>query len=301
MNSRIENIEKLLNGKIAVSVANGDQQHSVVRGEANHYDRDTKDSPTLKVSNNAVECSTLSASENLLQNDVGLHPTLGYSSPLATREEKKNKDLDRNDFSTNEVQQKNQNRFDQIILTCPSNTAAKICPQLTEIEKQKLNNIKYQGIVCASVLMKKSLSRFYVTNITDETPFTGIIEMSALVDKSEFGGSALVYLPKYVAPDDELFEKSDSEIEDIFLNALEKMYPHFQREDVQAFKISRVRQVFPLPTIDYSANVPSVETSIDNLYIVNSAQITNGTLNVNETIQLAERFLSREQTRKVTK
>ncbi len=76
--------------------------------------------------------------------------------------------------------------------------------------------------------MKKSLSNFYVTNITDETPFTGIIEMSALVDKREFGGNALVYLPKYVAPDDELFEKSDAEIEDIFLSALEKMYSHFQ-------------------------------------------------------------------------
>ena len=185
---------------------------------------------------------------------------------------------------------KTKDHFDQIILTCPSNVAAKICPQLTESEKAKLENIKYQGIVCASVLMKKSLSNFYVTNITDETPFTGIIEMSALVDKTEFGGNALVYLPKYVAPDDELFEKSDAEIKEIFLSALEKMYSHFKREDVVEFKISRVRQVFPLPTLNYSENVSTVKTSIDNLFIVNSSQITNGTLNVNETIQLAEKF-----------
>jgi protoporphyrinogen oxidase len=138
--------------------------------------------------------------------------------------------------------------------------------------------------------MKKSLSDFYVTNITDETPFTGIIEMSALVDKSEFGGNTLVYLPKYVAPDDELFENTDAEIEDIFLNALEKMYPHFSRTDVTAFKISRVRNVFPIPTLNYSANLPPVKTSLENVFVVNSAQITNGTLNVNETVQLAERF-----------
>ena len=184
----------------------------------------------------------------------------------------------------------NNEQFDQVILTCPSNAAAKILPQLSETEKSKLTNIKYQGIVCASVLMKKSLSEFYVTNITDETPFTGIIEMSALVDKREFGGNALVYLPKYVAPDDELFEKTDAEIEDKFLSALEKMYSHFKREDVVEFKISRVRQVFPLPTLEYSANVPDVKTSLENVFVVNSAQITNGTLNVNETIQLAERF-----------
>jgi protoporphyrinogen oxidase len=192
---------------------------------------------------------------------------------------------------------KAKDQFDQVILTCPANIAAKICPQLTEKEKAKLKNVKYQGIVCASVLMKKSLSDFYVTNITDETPFTGIIEMSALVDKKEFGGNALVYLPKYVAPDDTLFEKTDAEIEENFVSALEKMYLHFKREDVVEFKISRVRQVFPLPTLNYSENVPSVKTSLENVFIINSAQITNGTLNVNETIQLAEKLLATEFTK----
>ena len=200
------------------------------------------------------------------------------------------------DIISKDQRPKTEDLFDSVILTCPSNIAAKILPQLTEAEKTKLTNIKYQGIVCASVLMKKSLSNFYVTNITDETPFTGIIEMSALVDKKEFGGNALVYLPKYVSPTDELFEKSDAEIEEIFLNALEKMYPNFKRDNVLAFKISRVRQVFPLPTLNYSENIPSVRTSLENVFIVNSAQITNGTLNVNETVQLAEKFFATEFT-----
>lgn len=199
-------------------------------------------------------------------------------------------------FSVNPVSSVAEN-FDKVIITAPSNIAAQICPQLTDAEKAKLNNIKYQGIVCASLLTKKSLSPYYVTNITDETPFTGIIEMSALVDKKEFGGNALIYLPKYVAPDDELFEKTDAEIEEKFLSALEKMYPHFSRKDVISFKISRVRNVFPIPTLNYSDKLPSIKTSVAGVYIVNSAQITNGTLNVNETIQLAEKFI-REETRR---
>jgi hypothetical protein len=36
-------------------------------------------------------------------------------------------------------------------------------------------------------------------------------------------------------------------------------------------------------------------TSLENVFIVNSAQITNGTLNVNETILLAERALKELQ------
>jgi len=69
------------------------------------------------------------------------------------------------------------------------------------------------------------------------------------------------------------------------------MHPHFSRADVLEFKISRVRNVFPIPTLNYSANVPGVKTSLGGVYIVNSAQITNGTLNVNETVQLAENFI----------
>jgi protoporphyrinogen oxidase len=179
--------------------------------------------------------------------------------------------------------------FDKVALTIPSNTAAKICPQLTDEEKSKLNAIHYQGIVCASILLKKSISEFYVTNITDEAPFTAVIEMSALVDKGEFGGNSLIYLPKYVAPDDELFDKSDAEIKEIFVSALEKMYSHFNRADVLAFQVSRVRQVFALSTLGYSKNLPPMQTTVNNVYIVNSTHIVNGTLNVNETVQLAER------------
>jgi protoporphyrinogen oxidase len=182
--------------------------------------------------------------------------------------------------------------FDKVILTCPSNVAAKIAPQLTREEKLDLDNIRYQGIVCASLLTKTSLSNFYVTNITDDVPFTGVIETSAMVDKREFDGNALVYLPKYVAPDDELFEKSDDDIEHMFLKGLEKMYPHFRREDVVDFKVSRVRQVFPLPVLNYSRDLPAMSTSVDGLYVVNSSHIVNGTLNVNETVTLAENFFA---------
>jgi len=222
----------------------------------------------------------------------------GVEIRLNSRVEKIEKQFDgsvliyqRDNCNTVDSSQLTVDSFDTVFITAPANAAAQICPQLTEIEKERLNRIRYQGIVCASVLMKNSLSPFYVTNITDEAPFTAVIEMSALVDKSEFGGNALIYLPKYVAPDDAMFEKTDDEIKEMFLAALEKMYGDFRRADVLEFKISCVRQVFALSTLNYSANLPSMKTSLENVFIVNSAQITNGTLNVNETVALAERAL----------
>ncbi|MEO6393614.1 MAG: NAD(P)/FAD-dependent oxidoreductase [Pyrinomonadaceae bacterium] len=180
--------------------------------------------------------------------------------------------------------------FDQVIVTAPGSVAARMLPELSTPEKELLNGVEYQGIVCASLLLRQPLAGFYVTNITDQVPFTAVIEMSALVDRNKyFNGQALVYLPKYVAPDDPIFDLSDDELRSKFVTALEGMYPHFRADDVIEFKVSRVRRVFPLPTLNYSARLPPLETSIPGVQVVNSAHIVNGTLNVNETVQLAER------------
>jgi protoporphyrinogen oxidase len=180
-------------------------------------------------------------------------------------------------------------QFDQVVLTMAAGIAANVCPQLPPQERDLFKNVEYQGIVCASLLLKKPLSPFYVTNITDTwVPFTGVIEMTALVDKVEFGGRNLVYLPKYVPIDDPIFEESDTSIRDRFLAALVQMYPKFDRADVLTFQVSRVRQVFAITTINYSEKMPPMHPQIAGVHMVNSAHIPNGTLNVNESIQLAE-------------
>ena len=182
--------------------------------------------------------------------------------------------------------------FDNIISTLSSKESVKIAEELTDEEKQKHNDIKYLGVICPSVLLKKSISPYYVTNITDTwPPFTGIIEMTALIDKKETKGNHLVYLPKYVTPDNELFTRSDDELRSLFLGSLYKMYPNLSENDVIFWGVSEARIVFALPTLNYSKKVPGVTTSLGNYYIINSAQIINGTLNVNETIQVAENKL----------
>jgi len=181
--------------------------------------------------------------------------------------------------------------FDRVVCTAAAPLVPKLMPDLPEAERERWKAVKYQGIVCASVVLAKPLANFYVTNITESwVPFTAVIEMSALVDRAEFDGKHLVYLPKYVATDDPLLNEPDDAIRESFLAALERMYQHFQRSDVLAFEVARVKYVFPIPTIGYSEHLPGFETSIPGVSVVNSAHIVNGTLNVNETLALAERF-----------
>ncbi len=180
--------------------------------------------------------------------------------------------------------------FDRVVVTSPAPVAADLCPDLSTGEIEKLRAIRYQGIVCASLLLKKPLAGYYVTNITDDwVPFTAVIEMSALVDRKHFGGHSLVYLPKYAVPGDPVFARSDDSLREEFVAALTRMYSDFSSDDVVAFRVSRARHVAAVSTLGYSRRLPSMVTSVPGLAIVNSAQIVNGTLNVNETVQLAGR------------
>jgi protoporphyrinogen oxidase len=181
--------------------------------------------------------------------------------------------------------------FDRVVTTAASPLAATMIEGLTPDEIARMDGVEYQGIVCASMLADTPLGGFYVTNITDPAPFTGVIEMSALVDRAELGGNHLIYLPRYTTGQDPTMQASDDEIRSQFVAAVARMYPGFTEGNVLAFRVSRVRHVLPVPTIGYSERVPDMTTSVPSVFAVNSSQILNGTLNVNETIQLAARAL----------
>lgn len=184
--------------------------------------------------------------------------------------------------------------FDQAVVTLAAPLAARVCEGLTAGERERLAGVRYLGIVCASLLLRRPLAGFYVTNLLDAgLPFTGVVEMSALVDPGDLGGRSLVYLPRYLDPDDPFFAASDAAVEELFTAALGRLVPAFRREDVASFRVSRVRQVMALPTLDYSSRLPPLTTSVPGLHLASSAHIVNGTLNVNETVDLAERTAER--------
>jgi len=182
-----------------------------------------------------------------------------------------------------------EHRFDHVVVTAVPPIASRLVKGLSSDEQETLEGIRYQGIVCASLLTSQPLSGYYLTYLHDPAPFTAVVEMSAFVDVAEFGGNTLIYLPKYCASDDPLFAEPDESIEQRFLEGLAMVYPKFDPGSVMAVRISRVRNVFPIAGLSYSKSVPGFDTSIPGVHLASSAQIVNGTLNVNETVELAKR------------
>jgi protoporphyrinogen oxidase len=183
--------------------------------------------------------------------------------------------------------------FDEVILTLPPPLAASLDRSLPAAERDRWRGVRYRGIICPSLLLDRPLGNAYVTNLADDRlPFTGIIEMTNLVATGTFGGLHLVYLPRYVGTHDPYSSRSNEEISADIFNALRKVFPRFDPIDVRALRISRVPYVFALPDCDRTRELREFTTSVPGLYLVSSAQIVDGTLNVNETLALAERAAS---------
>src|SRR6185312_16923229 len=92
--------------------------------------------------------------------------------------------------------------FDRVLVTTAAPVTAKLCPDLSDAERARLDGVEYLGVICPSVLLRRPVTGAYITYITDPAPFTAVIEMTALVDPAELGGYTLVYLPRYTEPDD---------------------------------------------------------------------------------------------------
>jgi protoporphyrinogen oxidase len=178
---------------------------------------------------------------------------------------------------------------DAVVLTVPCGRIARICPELSDGERERLRRVIYLGVACGTMLLRKPLADYYVTNITDPgLPFTGVIEMTALVDRGRFGGNSLVYLPRYLAREDPAWDQSDAEFREGFVAGLRQMYPRFEAADLVDFRLSRAKEVLAVSTLRYSREcLPPIATSIPGVFIANSAQIAAGTLNVNETLGVA--------------
>ena len=183
--------------------------------------------------------------------------------------------------------------FDACLMTVPTPAILGMVSDLSDQYKARLSMPKYLGIVCVALVLRRSLSPYYLTNVTDDVPFTGIVEMTNLIDAAaSASGRSLVYLPKYTSPSDPLFNLSDEEVWDRFAPALFRIHPTLKSSEIESMHIFRERFVQPVPTLNYSEQAPTINTGIPHLFVANSTQIVNDTLNNNAMTRIARNACS---------
>lgn len=181
--------------------------------------------------------------------------------------------------------------FDKVVLTIPNPEIKSLLPQATETFKETLDKVRYLKLVCGILVLKKSLSPYYVMNLTDpELPFTGFIEATNIIPDGVLRGRALVYLPKYMDPDDPFYERPDDHIEESFLAGVQKIFSDFNKDDIIKFEIVREEFVQPIQSVNYSNHIQEMNTPLKNIHYVNTSMILNSTLNNNEVVRLSKKL-----------
>jgi protoporphyrinogen oxidase len=164
--------------------------------------------------------------------------------------------------------------YDAVITTLPSPLVAALVPDAPKAFLDKLNGQEYLSVLCPLLILNKELIPYYVLNITDESiPFTAVVETTNLIDAKYVKDFHLIYLPKYLAPDNEMFTWSDEQVKTEWMKHLKAMFPDFDESCISAFLVQRARWVEPLRPLGTTDQIPTINTPVDRLYMGNTVMI----------------------------
>lgn len=164
--------------------------------------------------------------------------------------------------------------FDVVLVTVAPELFARLAPGLPADYRARLEKIIYLANVCLVLKLKRGLSNTYWLNINDpEIPFVALIEHTNMQRPEEYGGAHLVYLSRYMAPDDPYYQMSAEELFQAYLPGLKKLFPQFNEAWVERVWVWRERYTQPVIGLRYSELKPPFKTPVENLWLSCMAQV----------------------------
>lgn len=132
-----------------------------------------------------------------------------------------------------------------------------------------IKGVEYLGAICVVFTSNQSLSPYYWHNINDtESPFVAFIQHTNLVDKKNYGNENVYYLGKYLANDQ--LEEKDENIKKKYFDYLQKIFPKFDKKQVEKTWVFKLKNAQHIVTTDYK--VPPYKVS-EKVYQANFAQV----------------------------
>jgi protoporphyrinogen oxidase len=115
---------------------------------------------------------------------------------------------------------------------------------------------RYLGVVCLVLRMRRSVSPYYLLNITDRrVPLTTIVETTHVVDPEAVGGH-LVYVSKYVDPSHPDHGRPLDELEGDYLSYARTIFPDLRQDEILDAVVQRARVTEPVHLLGGAKNMP---------------------------------------------
>lgn len=178
--------------------------------------------------------------------------------------------------------------FDKVFST----TSSEIMQELYDFSpnyRKKLADLEYCAVICAILVSKKPLSNFYWMNIGDQSlPFGGIIEQTNFYDKSHYNNKQVIYISRYLSPDNTYYNCSNDQILDLYYEELKKINHEFDKSWIEEARV--YKQKYAQPIVRKGYVVPDMQTEIEGLYWLSTHHNYPHDRGINYSIKLALEF-----------
>jgi len=180
--------------------------------------------------------------------------------------------------------------FDVVISTVPTPAFAAILNGASPEYLQKIERIDSIGVMCALLRLKKSLTPYFWTNISDPAvSLAGVIEYTNLNPCPHFGGDSIIYLPQYLPSTDERYALADEKLLEEYKGYLQRINPGFSEDWIREYHVSRDQYAQPVCEVGFSRHKPGIETPVKGLYLTDSCQLHPDDRTVSNSIGLGRR------------
>jgi len=160
-----------------------------------------------------------------------------------------------------------------IISTIALPNLIRILPNQTDEYFKKIQEIKYIGVVCALFNLRKPFSKVFWTNTNDKRiPFNGFIEQTNLNNHYQKKNLNLLYVPYYLDTKEPRYRFSDEDLYNEYIDALKIINPDFDSNWIKDKFVFRDPYAQAICKENFNDLVPSIKSSIQGLYITDSAQ-----------------------------
>ena len=183
--------------------------------------------------------------------------------------------------------------FDQVLVTTSPNLMAQMCPSLPESYLKGLLELKSMGAVVMTVALTQQLSRegYYWFNLPKEAgfPMLALVEHTNFVSPEHFGGDRIVYAGDYLELGHEYFALSDDELLERFIPAFQRINPAFSRAWVKKVWVTKTKYAQPVPLVDHSKNIPTIQTPLEGLFFASMSQVYPWDRGTNFAVEIGRR------------
>lgn len=193
--------------------------------------------------------------------------------------------------------------YDRVIVTTSPQSMLNLCPQLPENYRNQLASLKHLGAVVLCVRLRHPLSPqgYYWYNLpkNEGYPFLALVEHTNFVPSERYNGETVIYAGDYLPRGHEYFTMTEGELLQKLVPGFRKINPEFSEDWIIDSTKFAADYAQPIPFVNHSQAIPSMETPLSGLYFVSMSQIYPWDRGMNFAVrwanELARRIIGQDQ------